>query len=101
MDDFTLLMILFILDKDGSALRGTRASLIASDVESGGPGWCPRVEHEAWPGIPRPCRKSSRRGDGVTSFVSLYSLPHAPNPLWFGYLIRGSSGLIALTITWA
>src|SRR4051812_41559399 len=87
--------------KDGSTLRGTRASLIASDVESGGPGTCPRDNYEAWPGIPRPCRKSSRRGNGVTSFVSLCLLPRIPNPLRFGYLIRGASGLIALTITWA
>src|SRR3989337_2717288 len=52
-----------------------------SDVYSGVPGGYPRFEHEAWPGIPSPCRKSSRRGDGVTSIMSLCSLPRAPNPL--------------------
>src|SRR3989337_4541733 len=67
--------------KDGSALRGTRVSILRSDVESGVPGGYPRVEHEAWPGLPSPCRKSSRRGDGVTSFVSLCSFPRDPKPL--------------------
>src|SRR3990170_8953094 len=66
--------------KDGSALRGTRASIMRSDVDSGVPGGYPRVEHEMWPGLPSPCRKFSRRGDGVTSFVSLCSLPRDPKP---------------------
>src|SRR3990170_3315909 len=48
----------------------------------------PEDEYEAWPGILGPCRKSSRRGDGVTSIVSLCSFPQAPSPLRFGYLIR-------------
>src|SRR3990170_8258759 len=52
-----------------------------SDVETGGPERCPRDSYEALPGILSPCRKSSRRGDGVTSIVSLFSLPRAPNPL--------------------
>src|SRR3989337_1123396 len=51
-----------------------------SDVETGGPERCPRDNYEAWPGIPSPCRKSSKRGNGVTSIVSLCSLPRAPNP---------------------
>src|SRR4030042_6392299 len=68
-----------LVTKDGSAPRGTRASIMRSDVDSGVPGGYPRVEYEAWPGIPSPCRKSSRRGDGVTSFVSLCSLPRDPN----------------------
>src|SRR3990170_863590 len=83
MPDTQLLLMLYIArkhdTKDGSALRGTRASILRSDVESGVPGGYPRVEHEAWPGIPSPCRKSSRRGDGVTPIVSLCSLPRAPN----------------------
>src|SRR3990170_555404 len=50
-----------------------------SDVETGWPERCPRDNDEAWPGILSPCRKSSRRSDGVTSIVSLCSLPRAPN----------------------
>ena len=80
---------------------GRPSGVPASDVEMGWPGGYPRVEYEAWPGILSPCRKSSRQDNGVTSFVSLCLLPRAPNPLRFGYLIRGASGLIALTITWA
>ena len=85
----------------GLPQAGRPRGVPASDVEMGGPGRCPRVVYEAWPGILSPCRKSSRRGDGVTSFVSLCLLTRVPNPLRFGYLIRGASGLIALTITWA
>src|SRR3989337_1012946 len=85
MPDTQLLLMLYIalkhVTKDGSALRGTRASILRSDVDSGVPGVHPRVEHEAWPGIHSPCRKFSRRGDGVTSFVSLCSLPCDPKPL--------------------
>src|SRR3990170_3646041 len=44
-------------------------------------GRCPNDEYEVWPGILSPCRKSSRRGDGVTSIVSFCSFPQALNPL--------------------